>query len=107
MNTLDNLSIIVAVAKNGAIGLNNELLYRLPADLKAAVTDAGAEATKLQRASNAAAQAVFRESLAKHGMQVNEVPDKAAFRRGVMPMYESFRGQIGTDIIKEALAAVQ
>lgn len=34
MNTLDNLSIIVAVAKNGAIGLNNELLYRLPADLK-------------------------------------------------------------------------
>lgn len=34
MNTLDNLSIIVAVAKNGAIGLNNELLYRLPNDLK-------------------------------------------------------------------------
>ena len=36
MNTtpLDNISIIVAVAKNGAIGLNNELLYRLPNDLK-------------------------------------------------------------------------
>ena len=36
MNTtpLDNVSIIVAVAKNGAIGLNNELLYRLPNDLK-------------------------------------------------------------------------
>ncbi len=34
MNTLDNLSIIVAVAKNNAIGLNNELLYRLPGDLK-------------------------------------------------------------------------
>lgn len=31
---LDNLNIIVAVAKNGAIGLNNELLYRLPNDLK-------------------------------------------------------------------------
>ena len=31
---LDNVSIIVAVAKNGAIGLNNELLYRLPNDLK-------------------------------------------------------------------------
>ena len=34
MKTLDNLSIIVAVAKNGAIGLNNQLLYRLPDDLK-------------------------------------------------------------------------
>lgn len=80
---------------------------RLPADLKAAVTEAGAEATKLQRASNAAAQAVFRASLVKHGMQVNEVPDKAAFRRGVLPMYESFKGQIGADVIKDALAAVE
>lgn len=34
MKTLDNLSLIVAVAKNGAIGLNNGLLYRLPNDLK-------------------------------------------------------------------------
>lgn len=82
-------------------------LDKLPADLKAAVIEAGAEATKAQRAANATAQAVFRDSLARNGMQVNEVPDKAAFRRGVMPMYESFRGQIGTDIIKEALAAVQ
>ena len=80
---------------------------RLPADLKTAVTEAGAEATKVQRASNAAAQAVFRESLVKHGMQVNEVPDKAAFRKGVLPMYESFKGQIGADVIKDALAAVE
>ena len=34
MTPLDNVSIIVAVAQNGAIGLNNELLYRLPNDLK-------------------------------------------------------------------------
>jgi TRAP-type transport system periplasmic protein len=80
---------------------------RLPADLRTAVTEAGAEATKVQRASNAAAQAVFRESLVKHGMQVNEVPDKAAFRKGVLPMYESFKGQIGADVIKDALAAVE
>ena len=32
--TIDHLNIIVAIAKNGAIGLNNELLYRLPNDLK-------------------------------------------------------------------------
>jgi dihydrofolate reductase len=34
MTTLDNVSIIVATAKNGAIGLRNQLLYRLPNDLK-------------------------------------------------------------------------
>ena len=34
LTPLDTLSIIVAVAKNNAIGLNNELLYRLPNDLK-------------------------------------------------------------------------
>ena len=34
MTTLDNVSIIVAAAKNGAIGLRNQLLYRLPNDLK-------------------------------------------------------------------------
>lgn len=34
MTTLDNVSVIVAAAKNGAIGFNNQLLYRLPNDLK-------------------------------------------------------------------------
>jgi tripartite ATP-independent transporter DctP family solute receptor len=80
---------------------------RLPAELKAAVTEAGAEATREQRQANATAQVAFRDSLARHGMQINEVPDKAAFRRAVLPMYESFRGQIGADIIRDALAAVQ
>ena len=32
--SLDNVSIIVAVAKNGAIGRDNQLLYHLPNDLK-------------------------------------------------------------------------
>jgi type IV secretory pathway VirB6-like protein len=52
---------------------------RLPADLKTAVTEAAAEATPAQRAANAQATAGFRDSLQKHGMQINEVPDKAAF----------------------------
>lgn len=82
-------------------------LDRLPAELKTAVTEAGAEATKAQRAANATAQATFRDNLAKQGMIINTVEDKAAFRRGVLPMYESFRGQIGADIIRDALAAVQ
>jgi TRAP-type C4-dicarboxylate transport system substrate-binding protein len=80
---------------------------RLPADLKTAVQEAATEATRAQRAANAAANAGLLESLRRHGMQVNEVADKAAFRRGVLPMYEAFRGQIGADIVRDALAAVQ
>lgn len=80
---------------------------RLPADLKTAVQEAGTEARGIQRRQNAEATQGLLTNLRARGMQVNEVPDKAAFRRGVMPMYESFRGQIGADIIRDALAAVQ
>lgn len=80
---------------------------RLPADLKGPVQEAAVEATRAQRTANAAANTGFLESLRRNGMQINEVPDKAAFRRGVLPMYESFRGQIGADIVRDALAAVQ
>lgn len=80
---------------------------RLPTDLKGPVQEAAVEATRAQRTANAAANTGFLESLRRNGMQINEVPDKAAFRRGVLPMYESFRGQIGADIVRDALAAVQ
>jgi TRAP-type transport system periplasmic protein len=82
-------------------------LDRLPAEVRPAVLEAGAEATRVQRAANAEATKGFRESLVRHGMQVNEVADKGAFRRGVLPMYESFRGQIGSELVRDALAAVQ
>jgi tripartite ATP-independent transporter DctP family solute receptor len=82
-------------------------LDRLPAEVRIAVVEAGAEATRAQRAANAEATKGFRDSLAKQGMQVNDVVDKTVFRRGVLPMYESFRGQIGSDLVRDALAAVQ
>lgn len=82
-------------------------LDRLPPEVRAAVIEAGAEATQSQRRSNAMATDGLRDSLARHGMQVNEVADRAAFRRAVLPMYENFRGAIGADVVREALAAVQ
>ena len=82
-------------------------LDRLPTEVRAAVVEAGAAATRAQRAANAEATRGFRDSLARQGMQVNDVVDKTVFRRGVLPMYESFRGQIGSDLVRDALAAVQ
>lgn len=90
-----------------ALLISRRSFDRLPADIRPAVLEAGAEATREQRAFNGRLQTQFRDSLARHGMQVNEVADKAAWRRGVLPMYESFRGQIGADIVRDALAAVQ
>ena len=89
-----------------ALLISKRSFDRMPADMKAAVVEAGQEATAEQRATNGRLQAQFRQSLSGR-MQVNEVADKAAWRRGVLPMYESFRGQIGADIIRDALAAVQ
>lgn len=82
-------------------------LDRLPAEVRIAVVEAGAEATRAQRTANAEATKGFRDSLARQGMQVNDVVDKTVFRRGVLPMYESFRGQIGSDLVRDTLAAVQ
>ena len=39
------------------------------------------------------------------GMTVNAVADPAEFRHAVLPMYESFRGAIGAEIVQQALAA--
>lgn len=89
-----------------ALLISKRSFDRMPAEMKAAVVEAGREATAEQRATNGRLQAQFRQSLSGR-MQVNEVADKAAWRRGVLPMYESFRGQIGADIIRDALAAVQ
>ncbi|MFX5918558.1 hypothetical protein ABTE65_19110, partial [Acinetobacter baumannii] len=71
-----------------ALLISRRSFDRLPADIRPAVLEAGAEATREQRAFNGRLQTQFRDSLARHGMQVNEVADKAAWRRGVLPMYE-------------------
>jgi tripartite ATP-independent transporter DctP family solute receptor len=78
---------------------------RLPEDLRAVVRESAAAATATQRAASLANARTITESLRGKGMAVNPVADPAAFRQAVLPMYESFRGAIGADIVQEALAA--
>lgn len=80
---------------------------RLPAEMRTAVQEAAATAAQIERRTIGALAADLVRSLAGHGMQVNQVQDKAAFRRAVLPMYENFRGQIGAELVRDALAAVQ
>lgn len=78
---------------------------RLPEDLRAVVREAGAAATVTQRAASLANSRTITDGLRAKGMTVNAVADPAAFRQAVLPMYESFRGAIGAEIVQEALAA--
>jgi tripartite ATP-independent transporter DctP family solute receptor len=80
---------------------------RLPDDLKTAVREAAAAATATQRQQSGSAARELLEALRGRGMQVNAVADVAPFRQAVLPMYENFRGQIGADIVQEALAAAR
>jgi tripartite ATP-independent transporter DctP family solute receptor len=80
-------------------------LERLPADLRDVVRAAGVAATAKQRAASIVNARQITESLRGKGMTVNAVADPAEFRHAVLPMYESFRGAIGADIVQQALAA--
>ncbi|PZR94887.1 MAG: transporter [Stutzerimonas stutzeri] len=87
--------------------MSKRAVDRMPADIRRQVIEAAAAATASQRkAANATARELVG-TLRSKGMQVNEVRDLAPFRKAVLPLYESFRGQIGADVVKQALAAVQ
>jgi tripartite ATP-independent transporter DctP family solute receptor len=78
---------------------------RLPADLREIVRAAGVAATAKQRTASLANARAIVDSLRGKGMAVNPVADPTEFRHAVLPMYETFRGAIGAEIVQEALAA--
>lgn len=80
---------------------------KLPKDVQAAVTKAGAEATVEQRKIVGAQAQKIIADLGKKGMQVNRVAEPARFRASVKPVYEKFRSSIGSDLLDKTLAAVQ
>jgi tripartite ATP-independent transporter DctP family solute receptor len=93
----------------GVVGLtiSKRAFDRLPPDLRDLVVKTGAEATRAQRTQSAAiVEASTKELLAK-GMKINAVSDLAPFRAAVRPVYERFRGSIGTAVLEDTLKAVQ
>lgn len=90
------------------IGLlvSKRAMDRIPADLRPQIVAAATAATAAQRKASGENALSLVESLKAKGMQVNAIADPAPFRRAVMPMYENFRGQIGADIVQDALKAV-
>jgi tripartite ATP-independent transporter DctP family solute receptor len=80
---------------------------RLPDDLKKAVLDSAAAATKAQREASGTAAKETLVKLEKAGMKINRVGDFKPFRASVQSVYEQFKPSIGADLMQEALAAVQ
>jgi tripartite ATP-independent transporter DctP family solute receptor len=80
---------------------------RLPEDLKKAVLESAAAATKAQREASGAAAKDTLVKLEKAGMKINRIPDFKPFRASVQSVYEQFKPSIGADLLQEALAAVQ
>lgn len=87
--------------------MNKRLFDRLPEDLQKVVTEAGVEATKRQREATRENTKVLLDKLAGAGMTINAVDDLAPFRGAVSNVYDQFRDSIGSDLLDEALAAVQ
>ena len=80
---------------------------KMPEDVKKAVLEAGAEATKAQRTMALEASKQVVKTLEAKGMQINRVTNFKPFRNAVTSVYEQVKGSVGEDLMKEALAAVQ
>jgi tripartite ATP-independent transporter DctP family solute receptor len=91
---------------NGLL-VSKRLMDKLPEDLRKIVRDAATASITTQRQQAGDNAKALVESLKGKGMQVNTVTNVEPFRVAVRPMYENFKGQIGADVVQEALKAVQ
>jgi len=91
---------------NGLL-ISKRVMDKLPEDLRKIVRDAATASITTQRQQAGDNARALVESLKGKGMQVNTVANVEPFRVAVRPMYENFKGQIGADVVQEALKAVQ
>lgn len=81
---------------------------RLSETQQQALKSAAESACQAERVQSAAQEAsILQELAAKGRMQINQVEDIAPFREAMVPVYEEFRSQIGSDRLDAWLAATQ
>lgn len=90
-----------------ALTVSKRAFDRLPPELRDIVVKAGAEATTAQRGQSSSITASAREELVAKGMKINAVEDLTPFRTAVKPVYERFRGNIGPQLLDDALKTLQ
>ncbi len=84
--------------------ISKRALNRLPAEQRAALRQAGKDATLMQRRQNAENTDRLLAVL-QQGMQVNRLASIAPFQAAVQPIYDKYRARFGAELIDQALRA--
>ena len=79
----------------------------LSPDQQAIVRKAGRKTIEVQRQMNKVNVKALIGKIKEKGMKVNALKDPGAFRAKVKPVYEEFRGSIGSDLLDSVLSAVK
>lgn len=87
--------------------ISKRVFDKLNAEQRAAVIEAGKQATAVQRIAVNKNEKALLSGLEKKGMKVNTVGDVAAFRASVQPMYEKAKKTVGESMVNQALNAVK
>lgn len=80
---------------------------KLSEEQKEAFQKAALLGNKVQREKVGGNNTTLIKEMEAKGVKVNEVEDPAAFRQKVLPVYEAFRDQIGSDLLNKTLEAVK
>jgi len=77
---------------------------RLTKDQQAKLVEAANAALKVQRETVSKNNADILEKMKEAGVQINDIPDRSAFREKTKPVYDKFRDVIGADVVDSALS---
>jgi tripartite ATP-independent transporter DctP family solute receptor len=88
-----------------ALVMSKRAFDRQPADIQKAILASAKIASKIQREAATTSANEILARLEKSGMKVNRIADVKPFRTKVQSVYDKFKGTIGADLMKQALAA--
>ncbi|ANU27694.1 DctP family TRAP transporter solute-binding subunit [Planococcus versutus] len=103
----DYLTLTGHVYAATALLVNNDFYSSLPEDLQEIMTEASEEFRTDQRKLAQQQDGEFMDKLKEEGMQINDLTDdqRNEFREAAQSVYTKYEGQIGKDLIDQALAA--
>ena len=80
---------------------------KLTPEMQEAFQKAALLGNKVQRKKVGGNNATLMKEMEAKGVKINQVKDPAAFRAKVLPVYDAFRDQIGSELLDKALEAVK
>jgi tripartite ATP-independent transporter DctP family solute receptor len=103
----DYLTLTGHVYAATALLVNDDFYNSLPEDLQELLMEASEEFRTEQRELAQQQDTEFLDLLKEEGMQVNDLTteQRNAFREAAEPVYAKYEGQIGKELIDQALAA--